>query len=106
MKDSCFFTHLKKNFKKKRTEDIIESPISSMQCINTKNMIPVYGILEIIRTIYKKGIIRGGPEPFCKKTINVNPFKPVHFRFKGCWVVFFIFIQILIEHSISKQWRP
>ena len=31
--------------------------------------------------------------------------QPVHFRFKGCWVAFFIFIQILIEHSVSKQWR-
>ena len=75
MNDSCFYNQLKKNFKKKRTEDIIESPISSMQYINTKNVIPVYGILEIIRTIYKKGIIRDGPEPICKKTINVNPFK-------------------------------
>ena len=26
--------------------------------------------------------------------------------FKGCWVAFFIFIQILIEHSESKQWIP
>ena len=25
---------------------------------------------------------------------------------KGCWVVFFIFIQIIIEHSANKQWRP
>ena len=23
---------------------------------------------------------------------------PVHFHFKGCWVVFFIFVQILIEY--------
>ena len=30
---------------------------------------------------------------------------PVHFRFKGCWVDFFIFIQILIEQYVSKQWR-
>ena len=29
----------------------------------------------------------------------------IHFRFNGCWVVFFIFVQILIEHSASKQWR-
>ena len=28
------------------------------------------------------------------------------FRFKGFWVVFFIVIPILIEQSISKQWRP
>ena len=28
---------------------------------------------------------------------------PVYFRFKGFWVVFFIFIQILIDHSVSKQ---
>ena len=28
----------------------------------------------------------------------------VHLSFKGCWVGFNI--QILIEHSISKQWRP
>ena len=44
----------------------------------------------------------------------VNPFKlngitllsigPVHFCFKGCWVVFILFIQIVIEHSVSKQW--
>ena len=27
-------------------------------------------------------------------------------HFQGCWVVFFIFIQILKEHSVSKQWRP
>ena len=27
------------------------------------------------------------------------------FCFKGCWVVFLIFIQILIYHSVSKQWR-
>ena len=30
----------------------------------------------------------------------------VHFRFKGCWLVVFIFSQILIENSVSKQWRP
>ena len=30
----------------------------------------------------------------------------VHFRFNGCWVVVFSFIQTLIEHSVSKQWRP
>ena len=30
----------------------------------------------------------------------------VHFCFKEWWVVIFIFIQILIEHSASKQWRP
>ena len=45
-----------------------------------------------------------------------NPFKPNGFPtltnraspylFKGCWVVFFIFIQILIDHYISKKWRP
>ena len=27
------------------------------------------------------------------------------FLFNGCWVVFFIFIQILIEHSVGKQLR-
>ena len=27
---------------------------------------------------------------------------PVPFHFKGCWVVFLIFIQILIEHPVSK----
>ena len=30
----------------------------------------------------------------------------VHFCFKGGQVVFFIFIQILIENYASKQWRP
>ena len=28
---------------------------------------------------------------------------PIQFCFKGCWVVFSIFIQILIEHYVSKQ---
>ena len=28
------------------------------------------------------------------------------FPILGGWVVFFIFIQNLIEHSVSKQWRP
>ena len=32
--------------------------------------------------------------------------RTVLFCSKGCWVVFFIFIQILIEHYASKQWRP
>ena len=32
-------------------------------------------------------------------------FGPVHFRFKGCWVVFIIFIQILIEHSVDTLTR-
>ena len=32
---------------------------------------------------------------------------PIHFRFKGCWVVFFIFIQIFKETSVtSKQCKP
>ena len=33
-------------------------------------------------------------------------FGQIHFCFKGYWVVFLIFIQILIEHSVSKRWRP
>ena len=44
----------------------------------------------------------------------LNPFKsnetsyflsnePVYFRLQGCWVLFFVPIQILIEHPISKQ---
>ena len=33
------------------------------------------------------------------------PIRPVHIRFKGCWMVFFIFIRILIKQSVSKQWR-
>ena len=46
--------------------------------------------------------------------VNFKPFKPngifhsyqmgpVHFHFKSCWVVIFSFIQISIEHSVSKQ---
>ena len=34
------------------------------------------------------------------------PSLPVHFCFKCSWVVFIIFIQILIGHSVSKQRRP
>ena len=26
--------------------------------------------------------------------------------FKGLWVVGFIFIQVLIENAVNKQWRP
>ena len=36
----------------------------------------------------------------------ILPIGTVHFRFKGCWVVFFIFIQILTEQSVSEQLRP
>ena len=32
--------------------------------------------------------------------------RPDHFGFKGCRVVFFNFIQILIEYAVSKQWGP
>ena len=32
---------------------------------------------------------------------SISVLRDVH-----CWVVFLIFIQILIEHSASKQWRP
>ena len=43
-------------------------------------------------------------------TKNINPFKPnsiSHYvDFKGCWMVFCIYIQILIEQSVCKQWRP
>ena len=60
----------------------------------------------------------------CKLSYNtepgqatINPFEPNGFshRFqleqsisvlKGCLVVFFIFIQTLIEHSVSKRWSP
>ena len=31
---------------------------------------------------------------------------PVHFYFKGCWMVFFHFSQILIEQSVNTQWWP
>ena len=31
---------------------------------------------------------------------------PVHVRFKGFWVLFFIDIQNLIERSVGKQWMP
>ena len=31
---------------------------------------------------------------------------PVYFSLKGCWLVLFIFIQILIEHSVNIKWRP
>ena len=31
---------------------------------------------------------------------------PVHLCLKDFGVLFFIFIQILIELSVSKQWRP
>ena len=33
-------------------------------------------------------------------------FRKYLFCFKGCWVVFFISIQNLIEYSVSKQCRP
>ena len=28
---------------------------------------------------------------------------PVYFRLQGCWVLFFILIQIVIEHPVSEQ---
>ena len=30
----------------------------------------------------------------------------MHFRFKCCWEVLFIFIQILIEHSVANSGDP
>ena len=32
--------------------------------------------------------------------------EPFYSRFKDCWVVVYIFIQISIEYSVSKQWKP
>ena len=45
--------------------------------------------------------------PFMPIKSNFPPLtiEPDHFRCKGSLVVFFIFIQILNEHSVSKQWR-
>ena len=37
---------------------------------------------------------------------NSYPWDRYIFFFKGSCEVFFTFIQILIEHSVSKQWRP
>ena len=46
--------------------------------------------------------------------MRLNPFMPnsplisigpIRFRFKGCWMEFYIFIKILIDNSVSKQWR-
>ena len=31
---------------------------------------------------------------------------PVHFRFKACYAVFFMFIKIVMELSVSTQWIP
>ena len=50
-------------------------------------------------------------------SLNVNPFMPndisrplsfgrIYFRFKSCWVVCFLFIYILIEHSESIHGYP
>ena len=46
---------------------------------------------------------------------TLNPLMPFgmshsyHFdqsvRFKDCWMVYFIFYNIFIEHYVSKQWR-
>ena len=32
--------------------------------------------------------------------------EPVHFLFNGCWVVFFIFIKISIENSVTNSGDP
>ena len=51
---------------------------------------------------------------FWEKKFLFNPFKPKgifnyqlgqSICFKGCKVVLFIFIKLLIEHYVSKQWR-
>ena len=31
---------------------------------------------------------------------------PVHFRIKGCWVVFYIFLQLLIERLYANSRDP
>ena len=51
---------------------------------------------------------------FTRLFVRVSPFMPkwnapplsirrIHFEFKGCWQVCSDFIQILKEHSVSKQ---
>ena len=42
----------------------------------------------------------------CKMNFPLLSIGPVHICFKSCWVVVFIFVQILIEHSVSKQCWP
>ena len=67
-----------------------------------------------IKTNYELTIIesaqdRQEPMPlpiFAKWNIRLLPNRQVHYRFKGSWEVPFIFIHILIENSISKQWVP
>ena len=44
--------------------------------------------------------------PFMQNGISHLSIAPVHFHFKGCLVTFFIFVQVLIDYSVSKQWRP
>ena len=37
---------------------------------------------------------------------EIYPFKLGHFRFKGCLMVFGLFIQKFMEHFLNKQWSP
>ena len=43
---------------------------------------------------------------YAKWNLPLLSIGPVHFHFKVCWMEFFIFNNIFIGHSVSKQWRP
>ena len=46
------------------------------------------------------------PDPLLDPHLLSRPAGDSFFPFSRCWVVFFRFIQILIDHdSVSKQWR-
>ena len=77
--------------------DTLNSKMFAKFCKNKNLALPFYSQREIMHQLQ-----------------DFNPFMPngmshcyqldhSQFRFKGCWVV--VFIQILMEHSVSKQWR-
>ena len=56
-----------------------------------------------------KALIRHGCTDWSAPVLFITPQRQVFLHqgpFKGCLMVFFIFIQILIENSVSQKWRP
>ena len=41
--------------------------------------------------------------PLAEWNFPLFPFEPVYFHFKGCRVVFILFIQVSIEYFVSKK---
>ena len=73
---------------------------------NTNDPQKKYPLGMVSKNILPEGLDQfHGVNPFKRKGLSNFKNWRAYFDFKGFGVVLFIFIQILIEHSVSEQWR-